>query len=231
MKVGMDGGHGGKDPGAIGLNGLQEKDVNLAITQGVYYALVSSGIECYMTRNTDESLDLITRTACINNMKCDLSVSIHCNASENRDADYIATYIQATGGEAEKLAKKVQARLITATGWKDGGIKVANLHMNRETNMPSILVECGFISNPAQEQAIGTVDMQRKLAVAIAKGILDYAGIKEVDGMKIKTVEEAVKVLQAKGIIANGDHWRKAPEHTKYIDQLLINMANFAVNK
>ena len=127
-------------------------------------------------------------------MKCDLAISIHCNASENRSADYIATYIQATGGEAEKLAAKVQEQLVKATGWMDGGVKVANLHMTRETKMPSILVECGFISNPKQEALLGTVEMQKKIAVAIVQGLLDYIG-KEVN---IMTVDEALVILKEK---------------------------------
>jgi N-acetylmuramoyl-L-alanine amidase len=223
----LDPGHGGKDPGAIGLNGLQEKNVNLAIAKLAYYSLVSASLEGYMTRKTDESLELLTRTACINNMGCDYAVSIHCNASETREADYIATYIQATGGKAEQLAQKVQAQLVKATGWEDGGVKVANLHMTRETRMPAILCECGFISNPEQEQELSTPAMQRTIAVAIARGILDYLGINmEVKGMAVTTVSEALKVLQAKNVISDASYWLKVSETTKFVDALLINMAN-----
>jgi N-acetylmuramoyl-L-alanine amidase len=226
MLIGDDAGHGGKDPGAAGLNGLKEKDVNLAIAQSVYYALVSAGLECYMTRKTDESMELLTRTTCINNMGCDYAVSIHCNASDHRDADYIATYIQGTGGKAEQLARKVQAQLVAATSWEDGGVKVANLHMTRETRMPAILVECGFISNPEQEAQLATPAMQRTIAVAIARGILEYIGVGEAKRMAVTTVSEALKVLQAKNVISDSTYWAKVVETTKFVDALLINMAN-----
>lgn len=226
MLVADDGGHGGKDPGAIGLNGLQEKDVTLAIAKALELVLKAGGVDSYMTRTTDETTDLVTRTACINNMKCDLSVSIHCNASEGRNANYISTYIQQIGGEAEKLAISVQKHLVAATGWTDGGVRVQNLHMTRETNMPAILCECGFISNPEQEAALGTPEMQRKLAVAIAKGIFDYAGItKEVTTEM--DIDKALAILKDKGIISSPDYWKMAAGCVQYLSNLIIAVANF----
>jgi N-acetylmuramoyl-L-alanine amidase len=163
-------------------------------------------MDSYMTRIADEYVGLLTRTACINNMKCDLSVSIHCNASENRAADYIATYIQASGGEAEKLAQKVQARLVAATGWPDGGVKVANLAMTRDTNMPAILAECGFISNPGQEQRLADPAVQGRIAAAIAGGIMDYLGI---EGEAVPVAEDwkhkIINDAKTAGLIT-GDH-------------------------
>ena len=223
MKIGIDPGHGGNDPGAVGLNGLQEKPVTLAIANIIADLLKAKGINIYQTRTQDTTEDLLTRSTCINHMKCDLAISIHCNASENRSADYIATYIQATGGEAEKLAAKVQEQLVKATGWMDGGVKVANLHMTRETKMPSILVECGFISNPKQEALLGTVEMQKKIAVAIVQGLLDYIG-KEVN---IMTVDEALVILKEKGIISAVEYWKMAAQCVKYLDNLLISVANY----
>lgn len=225
--IALDAGHGGSDPGAIGLNGLQEKEVTLAITKELNAALKANGVPTYMTRSRDETLGLLTRSACINNMRSGLSVSVHCNASANRNADYISTYIQAAGGEAEQLARTVQAQLVAATGWTDGGIKEANLHMNREVNCPSILVECGFISNPAQEQQLADPATRRNIALAIAKGALSYIGVKEVYSM---TIEEAISVLRSSGVItsdASAEYWKKAPEYEKYIDALLINMAKY----
>ena len=121
------------------------------------------------------------------------------------------------------MAAKVQEQLVKATGWMDGGVKVANLHMTRETKMPSILVECGFISNPKQEALLGTVEMQKKIAVAIVQGLLDYIG-KEVN---IMTVDEALVILKEKGIISAVEYWKMAAQCVKYLDNLLISVANY----
>ena len=224
MLIGRDSGHGGKDPGAIGLNGLQEKDVTLAISNALGLVLKAAGVESYATRTADETLDLLTRSACINNMKCDLAVSVHCNASEGRSANYISTYIQQIGGEAEKLAISVQKHLVAATGWPDGGVRVQNLHMTRETNMPAILCECGFISNPEQESQLGTPAMQRKLAVAIARGMLDYIG---VGGVKEMNIDEALEILKEKGIISAVEYWKMASQVVQYLSNFIIAVANY----
>lgn len=175
--IGIDTGHGGTDPGAIGPAGTLEKDINLAISKELCNKLIAAGLECFMTRKADETMELITRAALIDNMKCDLSVSIHCNANPDPNPNYIATYIQGLGEEAEKLAEIVQPKLVAATGWEDGGVKVDNLYMNRETNCPSILVECGFISNPEQEIELNKPEVQSKIAGAIAQGFIQYLGI------------------------------------------------------
>jgi N-acetylmuramoyl-L-alanine amidase len=225
MLIGIDPGHGGKDPGAVGLNGLFEKDVTLAISKALGLMLRAGGVDSFMTRTGDTREELITRTALINNVKCDLAVSIHCNASENRAANYIATYIQATGGEAEKMAKKVQAQLVLATGWPDGGVKVQNLALTRDTKMPAILCECGFISNPEQEAELSTPVMQRKLAVAIARGILDYIGIGEVTSEM--NVDQALEILKEKCIISNTEYWGMAAKCVQYLSNFIIAVANY----
>lgn len=175
--IGIDPGHGGADPGATGPTGLMEKAVNLAIAQKLVWYLQRAGLSTFQTRESDQSMELITRTALLNNMKCDYAISVHCNASDSPSPDYIATFIQGTGGEAEKLAEAVQIRLVASTGWPDGGVRVQNLHMNRETNMPSILVECGFISNLEEEEQLALESTQDKIAAAIAQGFCDYLGV------------------------------------------------------
>jgi len=228
MLIGIDPGHGGRDPGAVGPSGVKEKDVTLGISQKVAMILQASGVDTYQTRTIDETLELVTRTSLLNNMKCNYAVSIHCNSSVYQDANYVSTYIQGTGGQAEKLAQAVQAQLVAATGWPDGGIKTADLHMNRETKMPSILCECGFISNPEQKGQLADPAIQGKIALAIAQGIMDYLGIgKEAKPVGITTVDEALTVLQAKGIITSPDYWELAAQCVMYLDNLLIKVANY----
>jgi N-acetylmuramoyl-L-alanine amidase len=188
MRVGDDPGHGGSDPGAIGPTGLKEKDVTLPIGLMLGELLKFNGIEPVYTRQTDTSLvkreglsfkewqkrELNAREKIIDDAKCDIAVSIHCNGSTDPRHKYISTYIYARGGKAEHLAIFVQRHLVESTGWEDGGIKVGNLHMVRETDMPAILVELGFITNEKQEAWLKEKNNQYKLAKAIAQGICDY---------------------------------------------------------
>jgi N-acetylmuramoyl-L-alanine amidase len=175
-KIGLDPGHGGKDSGAIGPTGLYEKIVTLGIALEVERLLEQAGHQVVMTRVKDEGLSLDQRVTILNNTKCDIAVSIHTNSFSKPEPNYITTFIQGVGGQAEKIAKCVQPRLVQASGWPDGGIRVANLQMTRETKMPAILVELGFISNPEQEKQLVQPEFQKKLASAIASGLLDYMG-------------------------------------------------------
>ncbi len=199
MKIGLDPGHGGKDPGAIGPTGLREKDVNLSIVQELTTTLKNAGLDVFVTRNSDWTVDLPGRTKALNNAKCDLAISVHINSATRREANYISTFIQGRGGQAEKLAGKVQDELVRATGWPDGGVRVANYHMTRETVMPAILVECGFISNPEQERQLRSPEMRKTLAGAIADGVLAHLGIeKGGEGMfkDIKNDRWSAKVIK-----------------------------------
>ncbi len=210
MKIGIDPGHGGRDPGAIGPTRLYEKDVTLGISLELGRLLKEAGLEPVLTRADDRVVELVTRTALLNNQKCDLAISIHCNSSTNRSANYFAVFVQRLGGEAEKLAHKVIDKVTAATGWSwgadDDGIREKNLHMVRETKMPAILVECGFISNPEQEKQLRQPEMQKKLARAIADGILAYLGIPK-EGKKLKEIKVVVKGQEIPGIIIDNRTW------------------------
>jgi N-acetylmuramoyl-L-alanine amidase len=177
MKIGIDPGHGGQDPGAVGLSGSREKDVNLAIAQRVQFLLNRMGLKTVMSRSDDISMSLPARSNLFNNSGVDYAVSIHCNSSHDPAPNYISTYIQAPGGAAERLADKVQKWLVGATGWKDGRVRIQNLHMTRETRMPAILCECGFISNPAQEAVLNSREGQTRIARAIAAGLGEFLDI------------------------------------------------------
>jgi len=225
----LDPGHGGKDPGAIGRTyGTFEKDVTLALSLEIEQILKGAGYNVYATRHEDSTVDLVTRSSVINNMKADIAVSIHCNSATDPKPDYFAVYVYKLGGEAEKLAYKVITRVATATGWKwgadDDGIREKDLHMVRETKMPAILIECGFISNPAQEKQLATPDFRKKLAKAIADGIMDYIGReKEGDNMDL---DKALQILAQHEITTSPAYWKNAAGVVKYLDSLIINMAS-----
>ena len=182
--IGLDAGHDLIDPGAISpirpeigdLLHTKEAAITLAITRRLEGILIACGYKPIMTRTTESSVSLKRRTDILNQAKCRIAISVHINSQIGHTARYISTFIQGTGGQAEKLAKAIQPKLVRATGWPDGGVRVANLHMTRETVMPVVLVELGFLSNPEQEKQLNNPGLQAKLAAALAEGTIEYLG-------------------------------------------------------
>ncbi|MBD2630017.1 N-acetylmuramoyl-L-alanine amidase [Aphanizomenon flos-aquae NRERC-008] len=174
MKVCIDPGHGGTDPGAIGKDPfvLNEKDVNLSISLLLKKELEAKGHTVLLTRDTDISVSLGTRASFANQKNVDIFISIHCNSSTSNSAEGIETWIFTDSNAGKKLAEPVQQSLIsTFSTHKNRGIKEANFQVLRETEMPAILVECEFISNPTQLQFLSDNNNQKKIAQAIALGI------------------------------------------------------------
>lgn len=176
-KIGLDPGHGGNDPGAVGSNGLKEKDVTLAVAKDLAARLQASGFSVVLTRDGDYDVDLSPRADILNAANVDLVVSLHCNSASNPSANYISTWIWKRGGRAEVAAKHIQQALVNMLGWPDGGIREANFYILRETVAPAVLVEMGFISNPAQAYALADAQTQKTLSLAILLGIRRYFGM------------------------------------------------------
>ncbi len=108
LKVALDAGHGGTDPGAIGPSGIQEKDVTLAIAHKIAPVLAKEGIAVLFTRDDDRFVALEERTARANASGADLFISIHCNAAENRTRHGVETYVLDT--TSDQIASRVAAR-------------------------------------------------------------------------------------------------------------------------
>lgn len=172
MLIGIDPGHGGNDPGAIGSTGLKEKSITLALAQKLVWYLQQAGYQTMMTRDSDKTVELDERAEAINKAGCDYAISVHVNSSVSQEANYVSTYIQTLGGEAERLANAIQNQLF-GVGWPDGGVRVSNLYINRMTKMPSCLCEIGFLSNPQEENLLTDPIMQDLFAAAIARGVTD----------------------------------------------------------
>lgn len=234
LKICIDPGHGGRDPGAVGQGGLKEKDVVLKIALKLGRLLTKQNIDVDFTRTTDIALgntlndDLNLRSNIANKIKADYFISIHCNSSSNPRARGIETYALAPGGHAEKLARAVQRRLVIETGREDRGVKFANYAVLRKTNMPAILIEVCFISNFEEEVRLKDEDFLDRVANAIAGGVFDFLGI-QYEGEVIKVIDnvkDALNKLVEKGVINSPDYWLKAVDVVKHLDVLLINMAN-----
>lgn len=178
MRIVIDPGHGGSDPGAVGPNGLKEAHVNLAVALKVAEKLRKAGVEVKLTRTSDVFIDLQPRCDIANSFGADYFVSIHCNSAGTPEAKGTETYCYKFGGQGEVLAKAIQAELIATTGRANRGVKTANYYVLRRTKMPAVLTELAFISNPEEERLLGSPDYQEKCATAIARGIGKVIGVK-----------------------------------------------------
>lgn len=171
----IDPGHGGKQPGALGF-GLKEKDVTLDIGLKVQKLLEAEGAKVVMTRTDDSTVDLPERTAIAINNKSNIFVSLHMNSSTSGSANGTETYwnekYQST--ESKKLAEKIQKRLIELLNTANRGVKTDNFYVIKNTTMPSVLVEFGFISNETEAQKMKTNQFRENAAEAVLLGILDY---------------------------------------------------------
>jgi N-acetylmuramoyl-L-alanine amidase len=222
MRIGLDFGHGGTDSGAIGTSGLREKDVTLSIGLRLADTLKQQGFNIVLTRTTDKAVSLIDRSNMLNAAKVDLVVSLHVNSVADSKPNYVSSFIIARGGQAEKAAKVIQSELQTATGWPKSasadGVMVQNLHMTRETQAPAVLVEMGFISNPAQEKQLKDKDFQGILATSITKGICKFAGV----GYKQTAINKAgeVKVVAGKKEFAGTLIDGKTYVHVRVLEEL-----------
>ena len=178
MKICIDPGHGGPDPGAVGPTGLKEKDVNLAV--GLKLAeLLKPIAEVKLTRTKDIAVSLKDRAQIANSFKCDYFISVHTNSFTDRKVGGVETWAYAKGGQGEKLAKAVQPELVKATGFANRGVKFNTAFaVLRNTAAPAILTESGFISNPAEEKLLKTAAFREKIAKAIAQGVAKQLGKK-----------------------------------------------------
>jgi len=181
-KIVIDPGHGGKDPGAIGLTGAHEADVNLAVARKVA-VLLQPVMTVVLTRHTDKSLganvsaDLTARANVANQAGADVFVSIHCNSATDPAAHGTETHCYPGSVKGAVLAQCLQDRLVPALGLTDRGTKESNFAVLRQSKMPAALVELAFISNSVEEKLLQSEDFQDRAALAIARGICDFLGI------------------------------------------------------
>lgn len=179
MKVCIDPGHGGRDPGAQG-NGLREADITLDVGLRLRRLLEARGIGVVMTRETDAHLgpdtvtDLQRRCDIANRAQANVYVSIHVNSTITPTARGTETYALAPGGQGEKLARLMQARLVDALEFPDRGVKFARFYVLRNTAMPAALTELGFIRNPEDASALALDRVRQATAQAIADAVAEY---------------------------------------------------------
>ena len=171
----IDPGHGGSDPGAIGVSGLEEKVVNLEIALQLERRLKEEGYRIMLTRYSDRFIPLLQRAKLANTKKADIFISLHANYNYRSYVQGTATYAHWYASEKNwALAWYVQNEMINHISLLDNGLKAANFLVLRETKMPALLVETAFLSNPKEERLLNSTDFQTKVVTGITAGIKKY---------------------------------------------------------
>jgi N-acetylmuramoyl-L-alanine amidase len=173
MKIMVDPGHSGRDPGAIGHLGnavINEKDLNLKIGSLVKSFLTDAGHEVQTTRSSDVFIPLNDRVKMSDEFKSDLFISIHCDASENHEARGYTGYYYSEKGKT--IATHVIIALdMGIPALKNRGVSFGNFEVLRDTACPAILIECGFVSNTDDLIWLNSATNQIALAKCIAGAI------------------------------------------------------------
>lgn len=172
-KVFIDPGHGGIDSGAVGLNNLLEKDINLSVSKKVAELLKNQGVDVKLSRLDNSTVSLDSRTNNANNWGADCYVSIHCNAF-NTTIKGLETF--SFSDKTNDLATCVHDEILKSKIYNSNrGVKTANFHVLRKSKMRSCLVELAFIDNKSDVALLK--ENQDQFADAIARGICKYLGI------------------------------------------------------
>ncbi len=172
----IDPGHGGPDPGAIGIGGLRESDIVLDVSKLVKKLLIEKGVKVRLTRTREVDLDLPPRVSLANRTNADIFVSIHANASrgKRRDINGLETFYY-SGWRGRLLAKKIQKQILKVSpGSPDRGVRQGKFFVIKNTRMPAVLVEIGFLTGRLDARRLKKSIHRKRLAYAITKGILEY---------------------------------------------------------
>ena len=183
----IDPGHGGFDPGKVGTTGIHEKDLNLKIALKVRDYLEQSGAFVIMTRTEDVDLDgddekqfkkkdMINRVEKVNNSDADILVSIHQNAFPQAQVKGAQVFYHDNSDLGKLLAQSIQESIKTYADKENKRVAKHNpdYYVLRATKIPSIIVECGFLTNEEEEAKLNTDYYQDQIAWAIYVGIIDY---------------------------------------------------------
>ena len=173
-KIVLDPGHGGSDSGAKAL-GIVEKTLNLDIALRTKNLLENAGFSVVMTRTTDTYVSLAGRAAIANNSNADIFISIHGNAF-NGSANGVETFWYGKFEKANsiRLANLLQDNVVSKTNISHRRVAEGNYHVIRETEIPSALLEVGFIDNPSDAAKLKQSKYKQLAAEGIMLGVLDY---------------------------------------------------------
>jgi len=174
----VDPGHGGFDLGAR-MSSVNEKSLALSTSLLVRKYLKERGYRVIMSRMRDVFIPLATRAAVANKTRCHLFLSLHFNAAKNVTASGVEVFYYDSkdkyrSGASKKLARHIQNHMVERTKARDRGVKGGNFHVIRETNMPAVLIEGGFITHDKERDLLKAESYREKIAMAITDGVDAY---------------------------------------------------------
>ena len=183
----IDAGHGGEDPGKIGINDALEKDINLSIAKKLKTCLEKENVRVVMTRENEEGLykegdsnkkqaDMSARCDIIHDAEADLTVSVHQNSYTSEVVSGPQVFYHAQSVEGERAARLLQDALNTRLAIaRPREIKANNTYyILKKTKTPVVIAECGFLSNSAEAAKLVTEAYQQQVAEALAEGVLKF---------------------------------------------------------
>ena len=165
----IDAGHGGFDRGGVPGQRISEKDKTLDVALRLRRLLTADGYRVIMTRDTDVFVPLPTRVAIANAHPGATFVSIHFNCASRAGANGIETYYYRS--DSASLAASIHRNVVSGAPTENRGIRRRGFYVLRRTAIPSVLVECGFLTNPTEGSLAQTGDYRQRLAEQIARGI------------------------------------------------------------
>ncbi len=182
----LDAGHGGADPGKIGVNKAKEKDINLQIALKTKKLLEKENVDVVLTRKDDTTMekanstnkkveDMKARVALINKQAPALVVSIHQNSYQQSDVSGAQVFYYSHSEEGKTAAEIMQEALLKVDADNNRKAKANDTYyLLKRTEVPTIIVECGFLSNAKEAELLNTDEYQQKIAESICGGILEY---------------------------------------------------------
>lgn len=183
IQVILDAGHGGEDPGKVGVNGILEKDINLSIVKKVQQILKQEGISVHLTRESDRSIatdsdtfskskDMKKRVEMINEIKPHIAVSVHQNSYTSGEIKGAQVFYYQTSEVSRKYAEILQEAIKTVDSDNKRQAKGNDTYyLLKKTEVPTVIVECGFLSNWEEAEKLSQESYQEEMAQAIANGI------------------------------------------------------------
>ncbi|WP_299743975.1 N-acetylmuramoyl-L-alanine amidase [uncultured Rossellomorea sp.] len=193
LKIMLDAGHGYETPGKRTPDGMREYEFNRDVAAFCRNELAKYDVEVYYSHSDSKDIPLQLRTDRANNLKVDVFVSIHANAFGSggwNDASGIETYAYITQpSKSTALAREIQSHLVASTQRRDRGVKFANFHVLRETDMPSVLIECGFMTNREEAALLRTRTYRQICGKAIAKALVAFYQLKSKEHTSLYKVQ------------------------------------------
>jgi N-acetylmuramoyl-L-alanine amidase len=218
-KIVVDAGHGGTDPGAVGIDGgsyPNEEDFVLDVAQRFAALLTTAGAEVILTRDADETVSLTTRRDLTNAEDPDLFLSIHCNSFSDSSAHGTETFWWTSGTTADQdLATDVQNRMMQKFSLTNRGVKQANFTVIT-ANPPAALAEMMFISNQAEFDLMNTTATRAAAAQAFYEAAADFLGIDltapQITAQPASLTKNPGETAVISAVVSGSNHtyqWRK----------------------